>query len=166
MSIRDEAALAAADETASLQRVVAQQTAELQALRAATERSAVEATIAGVIDASGMDLHPGAREQITALLRTEIALVNHGGQTVPVGPALRPAAVHISERLQSPEFSHFKRGGAPTSPAATPFGQVPAAPRSFTEAMIADAAATRAAAPQGDPRMNMSMPMALTAKRR
>jgi hypothetical protein len=168
--LRSEVAAFAANETASLERVVAQQATELAALRQTAERSAIDATIAGAIDASGLELHPGARGQITELLRNEITLVNHGGgPAIPVGPGLAPAAKHIADRLASDQFSHFVKGRAlsPATP-ATPAGRQTEIEASTLGArMIAHAQQQAAArqAVQGDPRTNMTLPYGLRRQR-
>lgn len=144
-----------------LQQLVVQQQQRIESLERTARQSAVSATIAGAIDAAGLDLHAGAREQITALLAPEITLVDHGGQSVPCGPGLTPAATHIAQRLASPEFSHFVRGMTTSAPG----GNRPAAePRNLGEQVIQRAQASRPAASTTDPRMDMTRPFGLRAR--
>ena len=159
-------------ETADLQQLVSRQQQEIAALRSQAEQGALDTCVSAGLDASGVEFSsPAARAQAASLLRSEIRIVNHDGQTHATGPGLVPAATHIKARLESEEYRHFRRGGSPTSPSppsATPFGQRPADPPISLGAQIlahAQAAAATRQATHGDARMDMSRPIGLSLPR-
>ena len=102
-----------------LRQTVASQQTHMSAIVEDARVAAVDATIRSAVDAAGIQLHPGALNQLVALLRPDVTMIDQGGgRMVPCGPGMVPAAQHIAARLNDPSFSHFRVGGGPSASSA------------------------------------------------
>jgi len=101
----------------AIEQTIIHQQARINQLEAAERERSTSMALSSAIDAAGVTLNPGAREQLVTLLRSEVSHVTTAdGRLVPAGPGLKSLNDHVRETLAKPEWSHFARGG-PSAPA-------------------------------------------------
>jgi hypothetical protein len=107
--------------------------------RAETEKHVVNKVTAAV-EASGVALHPTAVNQVIGLLRNQVSILNHNGETHIVGSGLRPLNDFVKDRLAGDDFAHFRISSPATPKPVDPrprsfLGLVGESLRPFTQAV-------------------------------
>ena len=151
--------------------VLESQRAELNAARARESESRIAASLALAINSHAGRLLDGVSDQVSALLRPSLRLLESGGESVVSGPALQSVESFVREALDSQAFSHFQRprnttgGTGSVGSQASPGGYGGAAPqpepppRNLGEAIIRQHQANlarRGSSPESRPSADMS----------
>jgi hypothetical protein len=145
--------------------IIAQQHERIKQLEAREEQTAVDSALGGALDASGLNLHQGAREHLGKLLGAKLAVVGDAnGNRVVMAPGGAPVNDWVKAQLGG-EYGHFVRGGSSAAAAAGP--QLPAVePRNLSEAvMLTVQAQAGARKTGGDPSRDITQGFGLRPKR-
>jgi hypothetical protein len=145
--------------------VIADQSARIRELETRETQTAINSAIGGALDAAGLPLATGAREQLTKLLGGHLAVVPDatGGRAV-VAPGGSAVNDWVKAQLTQGSYSHFVRGGATTASIAAP--PLPTGePKNMSEAVFLQHRAAAAARPQGNETLDIRLPFGLKPKR-